>query len=126
MVAVSSRLTFCYVSGAGTDTSERGRIMWARVRGATENALLRLPFNAAFMLRPGFIEPLEGVKSRTPAYRAAYAVFAPILPLRRRPAPRYVTTTVAVGRAMIALAIHGDSKPILDPEDINRLAVSAG
>jgi hypothetical protein len=78
------------------------------------------------MLRPGFIEPLKGVKSRTPAYWAAYAVFAPILPLARRLAPRHVTPTAAVGRAMIALAIHGSSKPILDPEDINRLAVSAG
>jgi uncharacterized protein YbjT (DUF2867 family) len=126
MAAASNRLTFCYVSGAGTDSSESGRMMWARVKGATENALRGLPFKAAFMLRPGFIEPLKGVKSRTPAYRAAYAVFGPILPLLRRLAPRSITTTVAVGRAMIALAIRGYSKPILDPEDINSLAVSAG
>lgn len=122
MAAANGRMTFCYVSGAGTDSTERGRMMWARVKGATENALLRLPFRAAFMLRPGFIQPLKGVKSRTPAYRAAYAVFAPLFPLLRRLAPRYVTTTAAVGRAMIALAIHGYAKPILEPEDINRLA----
>ena len=85
-----------------------------------------MPFKAAFMLRPGFIEPLKGVKSKTSAYRLAYALFGPILPLLRRFAPRQITTSVAVGRAMIALAIHGYPKPILDPEDINRAAVSAG
>lgn len=123
---VSPRLTFCYVSGVGTDRTERGRMMWARVKGATENALLRMPFKAAFLLRPGFIQPLKGVKSRTPAYRWAYAAFGPVLPLLRRIAPRQITTTVAVGRAMIALALHGYPKPILDPEDINKAAVSAG
>lgn len=123
---VSPGLTFCYVSGVGTDSTERGRMMWARVKGATENALLRMPFKAAFMLRPGFIQPLKGVKSKTPAYRWAYLVFGPILPLLRRVAPRQITTTVAVGRAMIALAIRGYAKPILEPEDINEAAVSKG
>lgn len=123
---VSPRLSFCYVSGASTDSTERGRMMWARVKGATENALLRMPFKAAFMLRPGFIEPLRGVKSKTPAYQWAYLVFGPILPLLRRIAPRKITTTVAVGRAMIALAVRGYAKPILDPEDINKAAVSTG
>lgn len=123
---VSQHLTFCYVSGASTDSTERGRMMWARVKGATENALLRMPFKAAFMLRPGFIEPLRGVKSKTPAYRWAYLVFGPVLPLLRRIAPRQITTTVAVGRAMIALALRGYTKPILEPEDINKAAVSAG
>jgi uncharacterized protein YbjT (DUF2867 family) len=126
MAAVSDRLTFCYVSGAGTDSTERGRVMWARVKGATENALRRMPFKAAFMFRPGLIEPLKGVKSKTPAYRWAYLAFGPVLPLLRRIAPGQITTTVAVGRAMIALAIHGYPKPILDPQDINRAAVSAG
>ncbi len=123
---VSPRLTFCYVSGAGTDSTERGRMMWARVKGATENALLRMPFKAAFMLRPGFIQPLKGVQSKTPAYRWAYVVFGPILPLLRRLAPGQITTTVAVGRAMIALALHGHAKHILDPDDINEAADSAG
>jgi uncharacterized protein YbjT (DUF2867 family) len=123
---VSPRLTFCYVSGASTDSSERGRMMWARVKGATENALLRMPFKAAYMLRPGAILPLRGVRSKTPAYQFFYTVLAPVLPFLRRIAPGRITTTVAVGRAMIALALHGYAKPILDPEDIDKAAVSAG
>jgi uncharacterized protein YbjT (DUF2867 family) len=69
MVAVNPRLTFCYVSGVGTDSSEEGRTMWARVKGRTENALLALPFTAAFMFRPGFIQPVNGVRSKTRWYR---------------------------------------------------------
>jgi hypothetical protein len=101
-------------------------MMWARVKGATENALLRMPFKAAYMLRPGAILPLRGVRSKTPAYQFFYTVLGPVLPFLRRIAPRRITTTVAVGRAMIALALHGYAKPILDPEDINKAAVSAG
>src|SRR5207247_989154 len=69
---LNPQLTFVYVSGAGTDSSEHGRVMWARVKGRTENALLRLPFAAAFMFRPGFIEPMHGVTSKTRAYRVFY------------------------------------------------------
>jgi uncharacterized protein YbjT (DUF2867 family) len=121
LAAASPGATFCYVSGAGTDSSERGRMMWARVKGATENALLRLPFRAVFCFRPGFIQPLGGVRSRTPAYRIFYAVFAPLFPILRRLLPRHVTTTVAVGRAMIRVAAEGYAKPILETEDINRI-----
>ena len=71
MVAANPRMTFCYVSGAGTDNTERGRVMWARVKGATENALLRLPFKAAFMFRPAFIQPLKGARSKTRVAGAA-------------------------------------------------------
>lgn len=122
IAAVNPRLTFCYVSGAGTDSSERGQTMWARVKGATENALLALPFKAAFMFRPGFIQPLKGVRSKTRLYRAFYTVLGPLLPVLRWLLPRTVTTTVNLGRAMIEVTIAGYSRRILDPDDINRIA----
>lgn len=113
-------MTFVYVSGAGTDASEKGRTMWARVKGETENALLRLPFRAACMFRPGVIQPLHGIRSKTRLYRVLYALLAPVLPLLRRFLPGSVTTTEQVGRAMIAVAKHGAPKPILETSDINR------
>ena len=123
MLAANAKMTFCYVSGAGTDSTERGRSMWARVKGKTENALLALPFKAAFMLRPAYIQPLRGVQSKTPQYRAFYAVLGSLYPVLRRLAPRYVTTSVDVGRALIRLAAEGYPRPILNTEDINRLAL---
>jgi uncharacterized protein YbjT (DUF2867 family) len=80
MVAVNRRLTFCYITGVGTDSSEQGRTMWARVKGRTENALLALPFKAAFMFRPGFIQPVKGVRSKTRWYQAVYRLLAPFSP----------------------------------------------
>jgi hypothetical protein len=121
LVAANPRAVFCYVSGAGTDSSERGRWMWARVKGATENALLRLPFRAAYMFRPGYIQPLAGVRSKTPLYRAVYDVLGWLYPLLRR-LPRYVTTSARLGRAMIEVALRGYAKPILESVDINRVA----
>jgi uncharacterized protein YbjT (DUF2867 family) len=121
MAAVNKRLTFCYVSGQGTDSSERGRSMWARVKGQTENALLRLPFKAAFMFRPGFIQPVRGVRSKTRWYQAFYTVMRPITPLLRRLFPGSVTTTAAVGRALIQVAAAGYAKPLLETRDINQL-----
>jgi uncharacterized protein YbjT (DUF2867 family) len=114
-------MTFIYVSGAGTDSTERGRTMWARVKGKTENALLRLPFKAAYMFRPGVIQPLHGITSKTKAYRVFYAVTRPLLPLLKALFPNYVTTTEQVGRAMIKAARQGAPKPILESQDINRL-----
>ena len=93
------RLTFCYVSGEGTDSTERGRAAWARTKGKTENALLRLPFKAAFMFRPGYIQPLKGIRSKTWWYQGLYNVMGPFYPLFRVLLPRYVTTTVNIGRA---------------------------
>jgi hypothetical protein len=90
------------VSGAGTDSSERGRTTWARVKGKTENALLRLPFKAAFMFRPAFILPLHGIASKPKSYRMLYAVLRPLGPLLKALFPRHVTTTEQVGRAMRA------------------------
>ena len=116
------RLTFCYVSGEGTDSTERGRAAWARTKGKTENALLRLPFKAAFMFRPGYIQPLKGIRSKTRWYQAIYDVIGPFYPLFRRLLPRYVTTTVNIGRAMIQVAATGYSKQILSSADINQLS----
>ena len=114
-------MTFCYVSGQGTDSSERGRIMWARIKGKTENELLRLPLHA-YMFRPGYIQPLGGIQSKTLVYRVFYKVMAPLYPLLRRLTPNMVTTNESVGRAMIALAVSGYPSPILEVRDINRLA----
>jgi uncharacterized protein YbjT (DUF2867 family) len=114
-------MTFVYVSGMGTDSSERGRTMWARVKGKTENELLGLPFKAAYMFRPGLIVPLDGIKSKTRLYRAFYAGMAPLLPLLNAAFPKYVTTTAQVGRAMIKVARQGAAKPVLENSDINAI-----
>ena len=113
--------TFVYVSGAGTDSTERGRSMWARVKGRTENELLRLPFKAAYMFRPGAIVPLHGVRSKTRWVRLIYLVAAPIVPLWRALLPNTITTTEQVGRAMLRVAREGYPKPWLETPDINRL-----
>jgi uncharacterized protein YbjT (DUF2867 family) len=121
----NTRLTFCYVSGTGTDSTERGRSMWARVKGKTENALMRMPFKAAYMFRPAYIQPLDGIRSKTRLYQSLYNVVWPLYPVLRRVFPRYVTNTRNVGRAMIQVAIAGYPRPILESVDINRLAESA-
>jgi uncharacterized protein YbjT (DUF2867 family) len=117
----SPGLTFVYVSGAGTDSSERGRSMWARVKGRTENELLRLPFKAAYMFRPGAILPLHGVRSRTRWIRWLYALAAPIAAAWRALLPDSITTTEQVGRAMLRVVRDGYPTRILETRDINRL-----
>lgn len=112
--------TFIYVSGAGTDSTERGRSMWARVKGRTENELLRLPFRGAYMFRPGAIIPLHGIRSATTWYNVMYAVLRPILPVLRRVAPNSVTTTEEVGRAMLEVARNGYPSRVLEMADIRR------
>jgi uncharacterized protein YbjT (DUF2867 family) len=114
-------MTFVFISGAGTDSTERGRVMWARVKGRTENALLRLPFKAAYMFRPGVIQPMHGIQSRTALYRIPYLVLQPLIPWLRKRFPQYVTTTEQLGRAMISVAKRGSPKPVLESADINRL-----
>src|ERR1700681_4594916 len=104
---LNPQMTFIYVSGTGTDSSERGRIMWARLKGKTENALLRLAFKAAYMFRPGIIEPLHGAKSKTAFVRLFYALSKPLLPVLRRVFPSYILTTEQIGRAMIEVVRHG-------------------
>ena len=121
LVKLNPGVTFIYVSGQGTDSSERGRIMWARVKGKTENALLELPFKGAYMLRPGIIQPLRGIRSKTKVYQAFYTALGPLLPLLRKLLPNSITTTEQVGRAMIKIAKQGAPKRILDNRDINSL-----
>ncbi len=112
---------FCYVSGAGTDSSEKGKVMWARVKGRTENALLALPFKAAYMFRPGFIEPLKGIRSATKLYNTLYIILRPLFPIFRA-LPKYATDTVRVGRAMINVGLAGYEKNHLECTDINIIA----
>lgn len=116
-------MTFIYVSGTGTDSTERGPSMWARVKGATENALLRLPFKAAYMFRPGVIQPMHGEISKTRLYRVMYVFTGWMIPLLIRVFPKYVTTTERMGRAMIEVAKRGAPKKVLETRDINDLAL---
>jgi uncharacterized protein YbjT (DUF2867 family) len=114
-------MTFIYVSGASTDSTERGRMMWARVKGKTENALLRKPFKAAYMFRPGYIQPLQGIRTKTKWYGAFYAMMDPFYPLWKLLFPKYVTTTECIGRAMLNVARRGAAKSVLGNRDINSL-----
>jgi len=115
----NSGMTFIYVSGAGTDSTGKGRSMWARVKGETENALLKLPFKGAYMFRPGIIEPLYGARSKTPAYRTFYILSKPLLPVLRLFFPNRILTTEQVARAMLKVARLGASKKLLEAKDIN-------
>ncbi|HEY2899774.1 MAG TPA: epimerase [Polyangia bacterium] len=115
-------LTFIFVTGAGTDSTERGRSMWARVKGQTENALLKMPFIAAYMFRPAVILPMHGAKSKTPSYRLFYTLLRPLLPLLRFVFPRSMTTTENIGRAMLVVAKRGAPKPIIESAEIDKLA----
>ncbi|MGA8599534.1 MAG: epimerase [Bryobacteraceae bacterium] len=117
-------MTFVYVSGAGTDSSEKGRVMWARVKGKTENALLRLPFKGVYMFRLAGIQAMHGERSKTSAYRVAYSFAKPLLPLLRRLFPNYILTTEEIGRAMIQVAKRGAPKKILESSDIRLMASS--
>ena len=119
---LNPQMTFTYVSGAGTDSSEHGRIMWARVKGKTENALLRLPFAAAYMFRPGIIEPLDGIKSKTSVYQIFYTLGKPLLPVIRAIFPNQIVSTREVGRAMLTVARHGWPKRVLEIGDIRAAA----
>jgi uncharacterized protein YbjT (DUF2867 family) len=114
-------MVFIYVTGQGTDSTEQGRLMWARVKGKTENDLLKLPFKAAYMFRPAGIQPLHGIRSKTAWYQAIYVIAAPVLTLLNRVAPKYMTTTEQLGRAMIKVARDGHPRPVLESEDINRV-----
>lgn len=124
LAEASPNLIFIYVSGAGTDSTEHGRSMWARVKGETENVLLSLPFKAAYMLRPGLIQPRHGIKSKTPIYRVIYILGSPLIALLKVMTPGLVTTTDRVGRAMIKLIAGSSAERVLENKEINRLAIS--
>lgn len=120
LLSINPEISFSYVSGAGTDSTEKGRSMWARVKGKTENDLLDLPFRSAYMLRPAFIQPMKGIRSRTPLYNAVYAVFKPIYPLVKG-MKKYVISSDALGRALIRLGIEGHEKKVLENADLRKL-----
>ena len=121
LAKLNSTMTFIYVSGAGTDSTERGRLMWARVKGRTENALLQMPFKAVYLFRPAYIQPLHGIRTKTRWYGAAYALMRPLYPLWKMLFPNYVTTTECVGRAMLNVTKRGFPNRILENRDINRM-----
>ena len=121
LARLNPQMTFTYVTGAGTDSTEQGSRMWARVKGKTENDLLKLPFKAAFMFRPGVIQPLHGVRSKTAWVQTVYDVSWPLWAVLRRLTPRLVTSTEQIGRGMIRVAREGYPRKVLEMGDINSL-----
>jgi uncharacterized protein YbjT (DUF2867 family) len=122
LARLNPQMTFVYVSGAGTDSTERGRSMWARVKGKTENALRRLPFKAIYLFRPGVIEPLNGARSKTRAYRLFYTAARPFLSTLRALFPNHILSTEDIGLAMLTVARHGAAKAVLEVADIRALS----
>jgi uncharacterized protein YbjT (DUF2867 family) len=122
LCAANPAMSFLYISGKGTDSTEKGRSMWARVKGQTENALLALPFKSVYMLRPGAIQPQHGIRSKTRSYRVMYALLWPFLVALRPVLPNTITTTDRLSRAMLRIAREGTGKRILETRDINALA----
>lgn len=118
LVEINPQMTFNYVSGQGTDSSEKGGLMWARVKGKTENDLLQLGFKQAFMFRPGAIIPLKGIKSRTKSYQFMYDYFMWLVKGIKAISPNSVVTTTQIGLAMINSMLYGYDKSILRSKDI--------
>ena len=124
LLHASPSMSFCFVSGAGTDATEQGRTMWARVKGEAENGVSEMPFRAVWLFRPGYVQPVKGVRSQTALYNAAYTAVGWLYPVLRRVAPRSVTTTENVGLALIRAAREGAPVRILENADINELAAA--
>lgn len=116
-------MTFLYISGVGADSTEKSSVMWERVRGRTENALLKLPFKKVFIFRPSVVEPKGGVISKTPSYRLFYNVIKPLFPLVKNLFPSHISSTENIGRAAIAVSKYGYSKNILFSSDFNSLSL---
>jgi len=114
LIKFNPEMTFCYISGVGTDSTEKGRSMWARVKGKTENDLLKLSFKDAYMFRPGYIQPTKGLKNTYKAYK----IFAPIYPLIKLLFSKYATTLKEIGLAMINITLYGSEKKVLECKDI--------
>ncbi len=111
-------MTFCYVSGGGTDSTEKGRVMWARVKGRTENDLMKLPFKQVFNFRPGYMHPTPGLKN-TLSY---YKYLSWLYPVFKLLFPGFVTTLADLGRAMIQVTLRGYSKQHIEVRDIKILS----
>jgi len=118
LVDLNPDMTLCYVSGVGTDSTEKGRSMWARVKGKTENDLLKLPFKAAYMFRPGYIQPIKGLKNTYKIYK----VFVPFYPILKTLFPKYVVTLEEIGKSMINVTLYGSEKKVLECRDIAKLS----
>ena len=112
-------MTFCYVSGEGTDSTENGKVAWARIKGKTENDLMKLPFKAVYNFRPGFIRPIKGMK-HTLTFTKPLGMLYPIL---KALLPSHGTTMENIGHAMIAVTLQGYPKQILENKDIDAAAV---
>jgi uncharacterized protein YbjT (DUF2867 family) len=121
LLKLNPGMVFVHTSAAGTDSSEKGRTMWARVKGRTENALLRMPFKGVYIFRPAMIRPMHGIESRTTLYRILYKALGPLLAPLEKHFPRYVTSTETIGKAMLKVVREGAPKHVLECEDINRL-----
>lgn len=122
LARLNPRMVFIYVSGVGADSTETSKTMWERVRGRTENALLKLPFRGVYIFRPGMIQPLDGIRSKTTSYRIFYSLTKPLLPLLHKAFPKLVLTTRQVGRAMLTVVRHGAQRRVLETADIAALA----
>lgn len=120
LVAVQPQMTFIYVTGASTDSTEQGKTMWACVKGKTENDLLKLPFKAAYMFRPGAILPKNGIKSKTKLYQYLYVALKPLFLLMGKMSPNSVINSDQIGRAMINVARDGYSKKLMESVDIRQ------
>lgn len=120
LAELNPQMTFVYVTGQGTDSTEKSQLMCARIKGKTENDLRKLPFKAAYMFRPGIIRPMHGIRSKTSWYQALYTAAAPLFAVLHRVAPDSVTTTEHIGRAMIHVARAGYPTPYLGNAEINR------
>ena len=122
--ALNPEMTFIYVSGTGTDSTEKGRVMWARVKGRTENMVFAQGFKQALAFRPGVIIPEKGIRSRTRWYNLLYDLTRPFFGLLKR--SDSITTTTRVGKAMIRALFHPPAKKVLENRDINQLASGGG
>ena len=125
VLRLNPQSTFVYVTGQGTDSSEVGNSMWARVKGKTENALLKMSFKAAYMFRPGAILPMDGIRSKTKLYDALYVILAPLVGIIRKINTAWIPTTCDMGQAMLKVADGNFSKKILNNKDIVDLAASS-
>jgi uncharacterized protein YbjT (DUF2867 family) len=120
LLKVTSDFSFCYISAQGADSSEKGNIMWARVKGKTENKLLSMPFKDAYMFRPGFIQPMRGIKSKTRLYNIIYAVLSPFYVILKNFKGSFTNTDI-LGRAFVHAVVYGYSKKHVEIRDINTL-----
>ncbi|MEK4348707.1 hypothetical protein [Paenibacillus sp. FSL P4-0184] len=119
LARLNPQMTFIYVSGSGTDSSEKERSMWARVKGKTENDLLKLPFKDAYMFRPGVILPLYGIQSKTKVYQIFYDVMKPLYPLLKK--LNSVISSEQLGRAMIQVTINGYPRPRIESNELKSM-----